>query len=130
MEKVLQFLKDCQTFYLATMEGDKPHVRPFGAVCKFDGRLYLCSSNEKKVFEQLKRNPNIEISGMYNGDWIRLSGKVVFDNREEVQNAMLEDYPELKGIYSVDDGKFEVFYLENATANIFSNAGSNEIISF
>lgn len=128
MKTVLKFLTDCKTFYLATVEGDQPRVRPFGAVCEYEGRLYLCTNNQKPVYRQMKQNPKVEISGTLDSEWIRLTGKAVFDTRKEAKSAMLEANPILKGMYDANDPIFEVFYLEDAVANILSLDGKNETI--
>ncbi|QQO07806.1 pyridoxamine 5'-phosphate oxidase family protein [Breznakiella homolactica] len=130
MNTVLQFLKDCRTFFLATADGDQPRVRPFGAVCDYDGRLYIMTSNQKPVFQQLTANPKFEISASAGGEWIRITGEAVQDSRRETLTAMLEANPSLSQMYSADDGIMEVFYLDKATAKILSFAGRNETISF
>ncbi len=130
MKNVFEFLKACGTFFLATEEGDQPRVRPFGAVCQYDGKLYFCTNNTKQVWRQMKQNPKVEISASLNGEWIRLTGKAVFDGRKEAKAAMLEENPRLKNMYGVDDGLFEVFYLESAAANILSFAGRNDTYLF
>ncbi|MBP3217141.1 MAG: pyridoxamine 5'-phosphate oxidase family protein [Lachnospiraceae bacterium] len=120
MKEVLEFLKKCGTFYLATVEGDQPRVRPFGAVNEFDGKLYITTSNQKPVYAQMMQNPKIEICGMLGGQWIRIEARAVCDSRIEAKESMLEANPSLKGMYSVDDGKFEVLYLTDAKAVIAS----------
>lgn len=131
METVLKFLTDCKIFYLATAEGDQPRVRPFGAVCEFDGKLYFITNNQKPVYQQMKQNPKVEISGtLLDGEWIRLTGKAVFDNRKEVKVAMLEANLSLKDMYDANDQIMEVFYLKDAEANILSFAGKNDKINF
>ena len=121
MKEVLDFLKLCKVYFIATTEGDQPRVRPFGAQCEFDGKLYLTTSNQKAVYAQIKANPKVEISGMASdGRWIRVTAEAVFDERREARKAMLDACPELCHLYSIDDGKFEVFYLHNATAVICS----------
>ena len=131
MEEVLQFLKDCKTFYLATVEGDQPRVRPFGAVCGFEGKLYFTTNNQKKVFVQMQKNPKIEISGMAHGKWIRVEAEAVNDTRREARVAMMEDNKAaLSSMYSVDDGIFEVLYLKNATATIYSFTAEPREIKF
>lgn len=120
MEKALEFLKKCGTFYLATVEEDQPRVRPFGAVCAFEGKLYIITNNQKKVFAQLRANPKAEISGMSEGKWIRLAGEFVLDERREAREAMLAANPGLKNMYSADDGIMEVLYLKNAEAAVCS----------
>ena len=116
MKETLEFLKKAGTFYLATMDGDQPRVRPFGAVCEFEGKLYLVTNNKKDVYKQIMANPKIEISGMADGKWIRLSGEAVQDPRREAKKAMLDANPGLRGMYNEDDGIVEVLYLRNATA--------------
>lgn len=132
METTAQFLKDCQTFYLATAEENgQPHVRPFGAVCVFEGKLYIVTNNQKKVFAQMLKNPKIEISGMANGKWIRLEAEAVHDPRLEAREAMLEDNKDsLSRMYSADDGLMEVFSLKNATATICSFTDEPEVHKF
>ncbi|MDE7302380.1 MAG: pyridoxamine 5'-phosphate oxidase family protein [Oscillospiraceae bacterium] len=121
MKRVLQFLKDAKTFYIATADGDQPRVRPFGGISEFEGKLYIPTNNKKKVFAQMMKNPKIEISGMADGKWIRIEAEVVNDTRREARAAMLEEYGEaLTRMYSLDDGIFEVLYLKNATATICS----------
>ena len=127
MEKALKFLKDCGVFYLATVENDQPRVRPFGAVCGFEGKLYIITNNQKKVFDQMQKNQKVEISGMAGGKWIRLSGEAVRDTRREAKVAMLVDNPSLGSMYSADDGIMEVLYLKTVEASIcsFSDAPEN-----
>ncbi len=120
MKEVLEFLQKCGTFYLATVEGDQPRVRPFGAVCQFEGKLYLITNNKKSVFAQMQANPKVEISGMAGGKWIRLSGTVASDPRREPKTAMLDANPALRNMYSEDDGVMEVLYFTKASADICS----------
>ena len=120
MKKAYDFLKACGVFYLATADGDQPRVRPFGAVAVFEEKLYLITGNGKQVFKQLTADPKIEISGMAGGEWIRLSAAAVRDERREAKAAMLEQNPDLRAMYSEDDGVMEVFYLKNAEASICS----------
>lgn len=131
MEEVLKYLKECGTFYLATMDGDQPRVRPFGAVCIFEGKIYTMTSNKKPVFQQMIKNPKIEISGMNKGTFIRLECEVVSDDRREARVAMMEEYPGvLSKMYSVDDNKMEVLYLKNAKATINTLTGESNVIEF
>lgn len=131
MKKVLDYLKTCGAFYLATTDGDQPRVRPFGAVCEFEGKLYITTNNQKKVFAQMKKNPKIEISAMVKGTWLRLEAEAVQDDRREAKEAMLEDNKaSLSKLYSIDDGIFEVLYLKNATATIYSFTADPETIKF
>lgn len=117
MDEVIKFLQDNSIFFLSTIDGEQPRVRPFGAVMKWEDKLYFCSNNQKKVFKQILANPNIEISAASpQGEWIRLTGKAVPDPRKEARAAMLEAAPSLKNLYSIDDGIFEVFYIHDSVA--------------
>ena len=131
MEKVLQFLNDAKTFYLATAEENgQPHVRPFGAAAIIDGKLCIVTNNQKAVYQQMKKNPKIEISGMAGGKWIRLSAEVCEDDRRASRVAMLEAHPELGGMYSADDGIMVVFAMTGGTAQICSFTDAPEEIKF
>ena len=89
VEKIYEFLKNCGTYYLATVEGNRARVRPFGTINLYNGKLYIQTGRSKKVSEQLKKNPNIEISAMYDGKWIRLSCQAILDDNYEAQVHML-----------------------------------------
>ena len=124
MNEILEFLTSNPTFYLATIDGDQARVRPFGAVVKYENKLYFGTNNTKSVFKQIVANPKIEISTTSpNFEWIRLTGNAVLDSRRETKEAMLEAVPSLKKMYSSDDDIFEVFYLADAVAvfNSFSD---------
>ena len=130
MEKVFQFLKDAQTYYLATVEGDQPRVRPFGTVHIFEGKLYIQTGRVKDVSKQITANSKVEICAMKEGDWIRVAGTLVEDDRTEARQSMLDAYPSLQNMYAADDGNTQVFYLENATATISSFTHEPEVIKF
>ena len=121
MSKIADYLKDAGVFYLATVDGDQPRVRPFGAVAEYKGKVYFCTNNKKKVFKQFTANQKVEISTIAKDrTWIRVTGKVVVDDSDDARRAMLEANPSLSGLYKVGDGIFEVFYLKNMTAKLFS----------
>lgn len=130
MEKVYEFLKSAGTYYLATVEGDQPRVRPFGTVNIFDGKLYIQTGKAKPVSKQLHQNPKAEISAFKDGTWIRVAGELVEDDRREARASMLDAYPELRNMYSEDDGNTEVFYFKNATATFSSFTAAPEVITF
>lgn len=120
MKEVYEFLKKCGTYYIATVEGDQPRVRPFGTIDLFEDKLYFQTGLVKPVAKQLAANPRVELSGMVDGKWIRLSGEAVLDERVEAQEHMLDAYPNLRGMYQPGDGNTAVYYLKNATAQICS----------
>jgi len=130
MEKVFQFLKDAETYYLATVEGDQPRVRPFGTVHIFEGKLYIQTGRVKDVSKQIMANGKVELCAMKEGEWIRVAGTLVEDDRTEARQSMLDAYPSLQNMYAADDGNTQVFYLENATAVISSFTHEPEVIRF
>lgn len=117
---VYEFLKKSEVYYLATVEDDRPHVRPFGTVDLFEGKLYIQTGKVKDVAKQLKKNPHIEISAMADGKWIRLRAEAVLDERIEAQEHMLASYPSLSAMYKPGDGNTEVYCLKNGEAEICS----------
>jgi len=122
MKTVLDFLKKAGTYYLATMDGDQPRVRPFGTINLFDGKLYIQSGRKKEVAKQIKANPKVELSAFDGNTWIRVAATLVEDNRAEAQESLLEAYPSLRNMYAVNDGNNIVYYLKDATA-VFSAFG-------
>lgn len=131
MKRTLNYLKEIGTFYLATCEGEQARVRPFGAVCEFEGKLYIVTNNQKKVYQQLISSPKIEICGMRGETWLRIEAEAVHDTRREARVAMLEDNQEtLSSLYAVDDNVMEVLYLKNATATFASFTDEPQVTTF
>ena len=130
IEKVTQFLKDAETYYLATVEGDQPRVRPFGTAHLYEGKLYIQTGKVKDVSKQLLANPKAEICAFKDGKWIRVAGELVEDDRVEARQSMLDAYPSLQSMYAADDGNTQVFYFKNATATISAFTHEPEVIKF
>lgn len=122
MNKIAEAIKKTGVFYVATVdEENQPRVRPFGAVAEFEGRAYICTNNTKKCYAQMLANSRTEICGMEpDGTWIRVTGKLVRDDRDEARAAMLEANENLWGMYRIGDGIFEVLYLEDAKCTKYS----------
>ena len=130
MEKVYQFLKDAGTYYLATVEGDQPRVRPFGTVNIFDGKLYIQTGKIKPVAAQIAADPKVEICAFKDGTWLRVSGELAEDDRVEARKSMLDAYPELRGMYDENDGNTVVYYFKNACAVFSSFTSAPETMKF
>ena len=130
MERVLRFLKDAGTYYLATVDGDQPRVRPFGTIHMYDGRLYIQTGLSKDVAKQLLANPKAEICAFMKGTWLRVAGKLVLDDNRDARVSMLEAYPDLKAMYDPDDGNTAVFYFEDAVATFSSFTAAPETVKF
>lgn len=130
MEKVCEFLKNAEVYYLATVEGDQPRVRPFGTAHIFEGRLYIQTGKIKPVSRQLKVNPKAEICAFKDGKWLRVAGELIEDDREEARRSMLDAYPNLRSMYDENDGNTQVFYFKNAKATFSSFTSAPETIEF
>ena len=130
MERVCQFLKEAGTYYLATVEGDQPRVRPFGTAHIFEGRLYIQTGKVKPVSSQLMANPKAEICAFHKGSWLRVAGELVEDDRVEARKSMLDAYPSLRKMYDENDGNTQVFYFKHAIATFSSFTAAPEVIQF
>ena len=130
MQEVYDFLKECGTYYLATVDGDKPRIRPFGTVDIFENRLYIQTGKVKNVSKQLEKNPNAEICAFKDGRWLRLSGELVRDDRTEAKKHMLDAYPYLRGMYNENDDNTEVLYFKNARAEFCSFGQPAKVVEF
>ena len=130
MEKVCSFLKDAGVYYLATVEGDTPRVRPFGTAHIFEGRLYIQTGKKKPVSRQLAANPKAELCAFKDGTWLRVSCTLVEDDRVEARRSMLDAYPNLRAMYDENDGNTQVFYLKDAKAIFSSFSSLPETIEF
>ena len=130
MGQVAKFLKEADTYYLATVEGDQPRVRPFGTAHIFEGKLYIQTGKSKAVSKQIHTNPKVEICAFKGGEWLRVAGELVEDDRREARQSMLDAYPSLQKMYSADDGNTEVFYFKNATATFSSFTQEPKVVKF
>lgn len=130
METVFEFLKKCGTYYLATLDGDQPRVRPFGTIDLFEGKIYFQTGKVKDVAHQLKKHSRVEICGLDGGKWIRVSANAIFDDNLKAEEHLLSAYPHLSAKYTPGDGNNEVYYLKNVTAKLFTQSGLEQEISF
>ena len=130
MQQVYEFLKECGHYYLATIDGDQPRVRPFGTALIFEDKLYIQTGKIKEVSKQMLKNPNIEICAFSGKKWLRISAVAVEDDRIEAKQKMLDAYPTLQDRYAADDDNTQVLYLKNATASFYSFDKEPEIIAF
>jgi uncharacterized pyridoxamine 5'-phosphate oxidase family protein len=130
MEEVYEFLKKCGAYYIATMDGDQPRVRPFATALIFENKLYIQTGKVKNVSKQIKKNPKVEICAVDGPKWVRVEAVAVDDDRTEAKQKMMDAHPQLKNMYSVDDGNFQVLYLKNATATFYSFGGEHRAVKF
>jgi len=130
MERVCQFLKEAGVYYLATVEGDQPRVRPFGTAHIFEGKLYIQTGKSKPVSKQLAENPKAEISAFKDGVWVRIACELVEDDRVEAKKSMLDEYTNLRAMYDENDSNTQVLYMKNAVASFSSFTAAPEVVEF
>ncbi len=132
MKEVYDFLRTCGVYYLATVENDQPRVRPFGTVVIFEQKLYIQTGKKKNVARQMMANPKVEIFAYDSGkgQWLRIEAKVVADERIEAKQYVLDQYPQLKGMYQANDDNTLVLYLKDVTATFNSFSASPRIVKF
>ena len=130
LKQVEQFLNDAGVYFLATLDGDQPRVRPFGTAHLFEGRLYIQTGKVKAVSRQLHANPKAELCAFKDGRWLRVAATLVPDERRAAKAAMLDAYPDLKAMYSADDDNTEVLYLKAAKVTFCSFTAAPETVTF
>ena len=130
MNEIYEFLKQAGTYYLATVEGDQPRVRPFGTVDLFEGRLYIQTGKVKPVSKQIHANPKVELCAFLNGKWLRVAGELAADERVEAKKHMLDAYPSLRAMYDENDGNTEVLYFTHGTATFSSFTEASKTVEF
>lgn len=132
MEEVQVFLKDCGAFFIATVDGSQPRVRPFGVSEIIDGRLYIMTGKVKDVYKQMAANGKFEICALKKSgsEWLRLSGTLVNDETLAVKEEFLNRNPGLKSMYKADDDNMAVLYVKDATARFCSFAAPEKKVTF
>lgn len=130
MQRVCDFLKSAQVYYLATVEDGQPRVRPFGTAHIFEGKLYIQTNKSKPVSHQLKENPKAEICAFHEGVWLRVAAELIEDDRIEAKKSMLDDYTGLRSMYQETDPNMQVLYLKNAVATYSSFTSEPETYTF
>ena len=130
MEEVLEFLKKCGTYYLATVDGDQPRVRPFGTIHLFEGRLYIQTGLSKSVAKQMLGEKKVELCAFDGKTWLRVAATAVHDDRIEPKEDLLAEYPHLRAMYTPGDGNSAVFYLKDATAVFASFTEAPRTVQF
>ena len=130
MERICKFLKEAGVYYLATVEGNQPRVRPFGTAHMFEGKLYIQTGKIKPVSKQIAANPMVEICAFKNGTWLRVAGVLEEDDRVEAKKSMLDAYSNLRDRYNENDDNTQVLYLKSGIATFSSFTAADEVIEF
>ncbi len=123
MKTAIEFLRANSVFHIATVDGNKARVRPFGFKMERNNTLYLCTGKAKDVYKQMAQNPDIEISAVgTEGTWLRIRGRIAFDDSREAKAQAFEESPNLLNIYKkgADDENFVTLYFTEAVATLYS----------
>ena len=131
-KEVQAYLKECGAFFIATADGDQPHVRPFGVSEIIDGRLYIMTGKVKDVYKQIDKNNKFEICALKPSgcEWMRLSGTLVNDETLAVKEEFLNRNESLKSMYKADDDNMAVLQITNATARFCSFSAPERKVNF
>ena len=130
MERIYNFLKEAETYFIATVDGDQPRVRPFGTIDIYNGKLGIQTGKKKDFFKQVMANPKLELCAFKGGEWIRVCGEVYADESVEAAEHMLTSYPNLRALYTPGDGNCVVLYFKSGTATIRSFTAAPTVIEF
>lgn len=130
MKEVQEFLKEAGIYYLATIDNGEPKVRPFGTIEIFENHLYIQTGKSKDVYKQIEKNNKVELCAFKDGKWIRISGKLIIDDRIEAKKDMLDKNPSLRGMYDENDDNTIVLYFKKGKAVIYSFTESPKVIEF
>jgi uncharacterized pyridoxamine 5'-phosphate oxidase family protein len=132
LETVKNYLQECKTFYVATVDGDQPRVRPFGVAEVYNGRLYIMTGKKKDVFKQMVANPKFEITAVKpsGAEWIRVSGRLVSDDDVKAKEFLLDKNPSLKGMYSATDDNMAILYIVDGEARLCSFMVAEKKVKF
>ena len=130
MERIYNFIKEAETYFLATVDGDQPKVRPFGTIDLCNGKLGIQTGKSKDVFKQIAANPKVELCAFKGGQWLRVCGEMYADDSVEACEHMLEGYPNLRAMYPPGDGNCVVLYFKSGVATISSFTAAPVVIEF
>jgi len=126
LEKINEFL-NAGTWFFLTTDGEQPKGRPFNFHLMQNGKMYFGTGTFKKVFDQMQKNPHVEVLAVKDSEFLRYDGDVVFEKDDKIANAVLDKMPQMKKVYNEQTGfKLGIFYLENGKAEICTMCGQKE----
>ncbi|MDE6770119.1 MAG: pyridoxamine 5'-phosphate oxidase family protein [Muribaculaceae bacterium] len=118
LKKIEELLEGAKTYYLATVEGAQPRVRPYGAYVVYDDKLYIMAFYHTNATKQIEHNPKAEICALH-GLTLRIECKLVEDNRQEVKDALLNKMPVLKPILGEKAEQAVMYQVTDAKASFY-----------
>ncbi|MBR1621001.1 MAG: pyridoxamine 5'-phosphate oxidase family protein [Prevotella sp.] len=129
VQKVFEFLENAKTFYLATVEGDQPRVRPYGAQLLYEGKIYIMAFGKTNATRQIAANNKAEICA-FKGQTLRIECRLVEDNRPEVGKALVDKMPVLKPALGENGENGVMYYVSDATATFYKMLEPVESLTF
>ena len=100
---------------MTTVSEEKPKTRVFQYLFTIDNKIYFGTTNNKPIYEQLTKNPNVSYC-TFSKDFnpvLSVNGRAIFDNDIKLKERAMDEYPSIKELYhSPDNPIFEIFYIE------------------
>ena len=124
----VKFANEHRVCYLATTEGNQPHVRALGMWFADDKGFFFQTESVKSVCKQLKSNNKVELCfyapGPDAGKMMRVTGKVEFVDDIGLRSKVLDDRPFLKalGIKGPEDPLLVIFRVSSGEAYFWTMA--------
>ena len=116
--KVAEFLEKSKVFYFLTTDGDQPKGRPFSFYLLEGDKIYFGTGTFKKCFEQLTKNPHVEVLANTPSEFLRYDGTVKFVKNDGLMEKVREKMPQIMAMYDKNGWELGLFYLENGHAEI------------
>lgn len=99
MEKALKFLCEHKDVALATSEDNIPKLRIFQIMKQEGNVLYFATSEKKAVWQELRKNPNVELIAYDGNISVRCSGMVNFNVEDDAKRWIYEHNDVLSRLY-------------------------------
>ena len=127
MNETFKFLKEnTKVNFVATVDGDRPSLRPFGDPFLYDGKIYVITNKKKNVSKQIAKNNNVCIVAYDDENWIRINCQLIddSDNVDAKKKAIQEyDWAEAAG-YTLDNPNFQILYMNDVSAVLYDEEGN------
>lgn len=131
IEQVNDFLTQSGTFYLTTVDGDRPKCRPVAFHMLSGEHIYFGVGDFKEVYRQMRQNPRVEFCARVNQEFLRYYGTAVFEADDTLARQVLAAAPTMQKLYNEKTGhRLAIFHLEDAVAEFRGMLGVRESFRF
>jgi pyridoxamine 5'-phosphate oxidase len=118
-KEMLAFINKCGHCFMATLDGNKPRVRPIGTFRADENGLVYSTQADKDIYKQLAKNPEVELCFFDEGTTVRICGRMEQNNDLALRKQVFEKRPFLKpGIDKMGWDYVGVFILKHGRASI------------